>query len=130
MPVRARPLSPHLEVYRWRLNMVLSITHRITGIALSVGFLVLMYWLVAVAGGPRAYESAAAVLASPLGILALILWTFAFFYHCLAGVRHLMFDVGFGFERAQRRRSGLITIAGAVVLTFAVWILLWHGAHS
>jgi succinate dehydrogenase / fumarate reductase cytochrome b subunit len=83
-----------------------------------------------VASGARAYESAASVLASPLGILALMLWTFAFFYHCLAGVRHLMFDVGLGFERAQRRLSGLITISGAVVLTLAVWILLWHGAHS
>ena len=130
MPVRARPLSPHLLVYRWRLNMTLSILHRATGIALSVGFLALTYWFVALAGGARAYESAASLFGSFLGVLALLLWIYAFFYHLLAGIRHLVFDAGFGFERGPRRVSGWVAVAGAAVATLCVWAVIWHGAHS
>ena len=129
MPVRARPLSPHLQVYRWQIGNTLSILHRLTGVALSIGIVALSYWLIALAGGSAAYGSAMHLFASPLGWLVLAGWTFAFMYHLLNGIRHLFWDAGFGFERAQRRTSGWVAVLGAVVLTAGVWMVVWHGAH-
>jgi succinate dehydrogenase / fumarate reductase cytochrome b subunit len=124
MPVRARPLSPHLQVYRWQIGNTLSILHRLTGIALAFGLLALTYWLVSLASGIDAYAAAARVFASPVGLSALIGWTFAFFYHLLNGVRHLFWDVGWGFERTQRHVSGWLAVVGAVVATLCLWALL------
>lgn len=129
MPIRARPLSPHLQVYRWQIGNSLSILHRLTGIALALGLLALSYWLIAVAGGEASYGAAARVFASPVGVLALVGWTFAFLYHLLNGVRHLFWDVGFGFERTQRHASGWFAVLGAIGLTVCVWVLLWHAAR-
>jgi succinate dehydrogenase / fumarate reductase cytochrome b subunit len=126
MPVRARPLSPHLQIYRWQIGNTLSILHRFTGVFLGFGFLALAYWFVALATDSRSYRSAAHLFASPVGLLAMLGWTFAFFYHFLNGVRHLLWDVGQGFERAERRASGLMAVIGASVLTLGVWLLLWH----
>ncbi len=106
MPVRARPLSPHLGIYRWQIGNTLSILHRLTGIALALGIVALSYWLISLAGGDAAYGSAIRVLWSPLGILFLVGWTFSFLYHLLNGVRHLFWDAGYGFERTQRHLSG------------------------
>jgi succinate dehydrogenase / fumarate reductase cytochrome b subunit len=124
-PVRARPLSPHLEIYRWQISNTLSILHRITGIGLSIGFLALVYWLMAVAGDGESYASATRLLSNPLGIIGLVILTFAFFYHLLNGVRHLVWDVGIGFERSERRASGWIAVIGSVLLTLGMWALLW-----
>jgi len=129
-PVRARPLSPHLEIYRWQISNTLSILHRITGVSLSIGFLALIYWLMAVAGDADSYAGAARLFANPLGIIGLVLLTFAFFYHLLNGVRHLVWDVGLGFERGERRASGWIAVIGAVALTIGVWALVWSFQRS
>jgi succinate dehydrogenase / fumarate reductase cytochrome b subunit len=128
MPARARPTSPHWQIYRWQIGNSLSILHRVTGAALALGLLALCYWLVSLAGGEQSYAAAAKVFASPVGILGLIGWTFAFLYHLLNGVRHLFWDAGYGFERTQRHASGWLAVLGALVLTSSVWALIWHFA--
>ena len=129
MPVRARPLSPHLRIYRWQMGNTLSILHRMTGLALALGIVALSYWLISLAGGDAAYGSAMRVLWSPLGILFLVGWTFSFLYHLLNGVRHLFWDAGYGFERTQRHLSGWIAVLGALALTFCVCLAVCHGAR-
>jgi len=126
MPPRTRPTSPHLQIYRWQIGNSLSILHRLTGIALTLGILALSYWLVSLASGETSYAAAAQVFASPVGRLGLIGWTFAFLYHLLNGVRHLFWDLGLGFERTQRHASGWFAVLGALVLTLATWTLIWR----
>jgi succinate dehydrogenase / fumarate reductase cytochrome b subunit len=130
MPARARPLSPHLQVYRWQIGNTLSILHRLTGLALALGLVALSYWLIALAGGEAAYDAAARLFASAPGIVFLMGWTFAFLYHLLNGVRHLFWDAGYGFERTQRHASGWFAVLGAVGLTVCVWLLVWHGVRA
>jgi succinate dehydrogenase / fumarate reductase cytochrome b subunit len=115
-----------LGIYRWQIGNTLSILHRLTGIALAVGVLALSYWLVSVAGGEHAYAAAAKSFASPVGIVCLIGWTFAFLYHLLNGVRHLFWDAGYGFERTPRHASGWFAVLGALALTLIVWSLIRH----
>ncbi len=129
MPARPRPLSPHLDIYRWQIGNTLSILHRISGIVLAFGTLALAFWLVSLAGGEDSYRSAHRMFASPLGLVFLGGWSFAFFYHLLNGVRHLFWDVGWGFERHQRRASGWFAVLGAVASTAALWALLWQGGR-
>jgi succinate dehydrogenase / fumarate reductase, cytochrome b subunit len=126
MPVRERPTSPHLLIYRWQIGNSLSILHRLTGIALAFGLLALCYWLMSLAGGVASYVMAARALASPLGVTALIGWTFAFLYHLLNGVRHLFWDAGMGFERTQRNASGWFAVLGALGLTVCIWLFIWR----
>jgi succinate dehydrogenase / fumarate reductase cytochrome b subunit len=126
MPARARPTSPHLQIYRWQIGNTLSILHRITGATLAVGLVALSYWLVCVAGGPQSYAGAARLFASPIGIVFLIGWSFAFYFHLLNGVRHLFWDAGRGFERAQRHASGWFAVAGSIILTLSTWIWVWR----
>ena len=128
MPARARPTSPHLQIYRWQMGNSLSILHRLTGVALALGLLALCYWLVSLAGGERSYAAAGKVFAGPVGLLGLVGWTFAFFYHLLNGVRHLFWDMGRGFARTQRHASGWFAVLGAIVSTLGVWGLIWHFA--
>jgi succinate dehydrogenase / fumarate reductase cytochrome b subunit len=130
MPPHERPLSPHLEIYRWQIGNTLSILHRLSGVALALGLLALVYWLIALAGDAGAYAATARLYASPLGLLALMGWTAAFFYHLLNGVRHLFWDAGLGFERRQRHTSGWLAVAGAFVLTALTWALLWRFLHA
>jgi succinate dehydrogenase / fumarate reductase, cytochrome b subunit len=130
MPVRERPLSPHVMLYRWQIGSTLSILHRITGIALALGIVALAYWLIAIAGGEDTYETARRLFASPVGQLALFGWTFSFLFHLLNGVRHLFWDAGYGFERTQRHASGWIAVLAALALTLGVWAAVWHGAWS
>ncbi|MCG8356065.1 MAG: succinate dehydrogenase, cytochrome b556 subunit [Kiloniellales bacterium] len=118
-----RPLSPHLQVYRFQWTMALSISHRITGVGLALGTLLLVYWLAAAAAGPEAFATAQAVIGSFLGRLLLFGWTFALFYHLCNGIRHLVWDAGYGFELDTAYRSGLVVIAASVVLTLLSWIL-------
>lgn len=123
MAQRERPLSPFLN-YRWQYTNTLSILHRMTGVLLSLGFLVLVYWLAAVAGGPDRYTRAIEVLGSLPMQLVLLGTLFAFCYHLLNGIRHLFFDMGRGFELATARKSARITAIGAFVLTLIVWFVL------
>ncbi len=130
MPARGRPLSPHLQVYRWQIGNTLSVLHRFTGLLLSLGLLALVYWLVALAGGAGGYAAALGLFAGPLGLSALCGAAFAFFFHLLNGVRHLLWDVGYGFERRTRHASGWLAAGGAVALTALVGTLVWHRLHS
>jgi succinate dehydrogenase / fumarate reductase cytochrome b subunit len=125
MPARARPTSPHVWIYRWQIGNSLSILHRVTGVVLALGLLALCYWLTSLAAGEKSYAAAAAVFASPVGLVGLAGWTFAFLYHLLNGVRHLFWDVGYGFERTQRHASGWLVVLGSMALTAGVWILVW-----
>ena len=118
-----RPLSPHIQVYRWQWTMLLSISHRATGVALAVGTLLLVYWLAVAASGPEAFDTAQAVIGSFLGQLCLFGWTFALFYHLCNGIRHLVWDMGLGFELETAYRSGLAVLAASAGLTLLSWIL-------
>lgn len=125
MTAPSRPLSPHLQVYRPQLTSVLSITHRITGVALAVGTLVLAYWLIALASGPSAFEHAQAVLGSWFGRLCLFVWTLALFYHLCNGVRHLLWDAGWGLDLETAYLSGKIVLGASAGLTVLTWIVAY-----
>lgn len=118
-----RPLSPHLQIYRPQWTSVLSISHRATGIALSVGTLMLVWWLAAAASGPEAYDGFQGFAGSILGQLFLFGWTFCLFYHLLNGIRHLMWDTCRGLDLPTAYRSGMAVVAGTAVLTLLTWIV-------
>jgi succinate dehydrogenase / fumarate reductase cytochrome b subunit len=118
-----RPLSPHLGIYRWEISNSLSILHRMTGVMLSIGALLLVGWLVSVVAGDEVYSGLHALLDSIVGRLMLLVWTFCFFYHLGNGVRHLFWDVGAGFEKAQAKMSGLAVVIFSIIMTFAFWAL-------
>lgn len=117
-----RPLSPHLQIYRWQISMLTSIAHRASGIVLSVGSVFLAIWLIAAANGPDAYASVNGLAASWLGQLIMFLWSFALFYHLCNGVRHLVWDVGVGLDLETARLTGFVAIGVAAALTIFVWI--------
>lgn len=125
-----RPLSPHLQIYRPQITSVLSILHRISGVVLSFGIVVLVYWLAAAAAGGSAYSSAVGLLGSFLGKLLLFAWSLAFFYHLLNGIRHLVWDSGRGFEIPEVYRSGWIVVALTFVMTVVFWAALLAGGGS
>ncbi len=116
-----RPLSPHLQVYRPQLTSVLSITHRATGVALSVGTLLLVWWLISAATGPEQFAVAQSVLGSWLGLLLLLGWTWSLFYHLCNGIRHLFWDAGYGFELRTTYVSGWLVMLATLVLTALTW---------
>lgn len=116
-----RPLSPHISIYRWPITMALSILHRATGIAMSVGLIVLVAWLFDAASGPDAYAAFLAIMDSAIGRLALIAWSLAFFYHLSNGVRHLIWDSGRGFEKVDANRSSWLVLVATVALTALFW---------
>ena len=121
-PAGDRPLSPHLQVYRPQLTSVLSILHRATGVALSVGLLYLVAWVLCVASGPNAYAAFADFNGSILGRLLLFGWTFSLFYHLCNGIRHLAWDAGWGFELKSAYASGWAVVAATAVLTLLSWV--------
>lgn len=123
MATAKRPLSPHLQVYRWQWTMALSILHRITGCALAAGTLLLVYWLAAAAIGPGAFELAQAIIGSILGQLCLFGWTFALYYHLCNGIRHLAWDAGLGLDLETAFRSALVVIGASGALTLLSWIV-------
>jgi succinate dehydrogenase / fumarate reductase cytochrome b subunit len=118
-----RPLSPHLQIYRPQLTSVLSITHRATGVALTLGLLLLVYWLLALAAGPESYSSARDLLASWIGKMVLFGFSFALFYHLCNGIRHLFWDAGWGFELDSAYASGWAVVAVSAALTVLTWIV-------
>ena len=124
MSQASRPLSPHLQVYRWQISNTLSILHRLTGVALSLGAVALVSWLVALASGPPAYGQLGSVFDSFPGQLLLMAWTFCFFYHFCNGLRHLAWDAGYGFDKAVARRTGVAVVMVASVLTVVFWVVV------
>lgn len=125
-----RPLSPHLSVYRWPVTMLLSILHRITGVAMSFGLVVLAMWFVHAAAGPEKYEYFRATMATPIGLILLVGWTFAFLLHLANGVRHLVWDMGYGFEKHEADRSAWIALVFAAVVTAGLWLLALLGGGA
>ncbi|MGQ0659015.1 MAG: succinate dehydrogenase, cytochrome b556 subunit [Chromatiales bacterium] len=125
MNQRERPLSPHLQIYRPQLTSVLSITHRATGILLTVGTLLLVYWLAAMAAGPEAYAAAQSCLGSWFGKLCLFGWSVALFYHLCNGIRHLFWDAGMGFDIPTAYASGYAVLVATAILTIAAWAAAW-----
>ena len=123
-----RPLSPHLSVYRWEISNTLSILHRMTGVLLSIGSIVLVGWLMSVVAGYEAYSRVTALLQGPLGVLTLFGLTFCFFYHLANGIRHLFWDMGRGFEIRQARISGWAVVVSSVILTLGFWITVFAGS--
>lgn len=121
MSSQERPLSPHLQIYRPQLTSVLSILHRITGVALAIGTLLLVYWIVSVAAGPDDYLTAQALVGSWFGRLLLFGWSWALFFHLCNGIRHLFWDAGFGFEIKTIHASGWVAVIAASVLTLIAW---------
>ncbi len=117
-----RPLSPHLSIYKPQLTSVLSISHRMTGLALSVGTVLLVWWLVAAASGERAFAAAQGFWGSWIGLLLLFGWTFSLFFHLCNGIRHLLWDAGWGFELRQTYISGWTVVAASGALTLVAYI--------
>lgn len=136
-----RPLSPHLQVYRWPISMALSISHRVTGVGLSVGALLMVWWLVAAAASDSAFATVQDFLGSGFGVFLLLCWTAALLLHFFQGIRHLVWDTGRGFsaqaqqepvrpgfENRTYRITGWLVIAATVVATLIVWavgLLVW-----
>jgi succinate dehydrogenase / fumarate reductase cytochrome b subunit len=118
-----RPLSPHLQIYRPQISSALSIFHRITGVGLGLGTLLLVWWLAASAGSDADYAAAAGFIGSPLGLLLLFGWTAALVYHFLNGIRHLAWDAGWGFDLPTAHASGRMVLVGTAALTVLVWII-------
>jgi succinate dehydrogenase / fumarate reductase cytochrome b subunit len=119
-----RPLSPHLEIYRPMLTMMMSITHRITGVALYVGSLLLIWWLLALATDAGSFQTASAVLGSWFGKLVLFGFTWALFHHLMGGLRHFIWDSGRGMEHPQREQLAMVSLVGGITLTVLVWLVV------
>jgi succinate dehydrogenase / fumarate reductase cytochrome b subunit len=124
MAQASRPLSPHLMIYHWPITMVMSIVHRATGIAVTVGLLGLTWWLTALASGPEAFARVQWALYNPLGWLILFGFTLALFLHAVSGVRHLLWDWGYGLNTRAATRTSYWLIGIAVGLTLLTWIAI------
>jgi succinate dehydrogenase / fumarate reductase cytochrome b subunit len=120
-----RPLSPHLSVYKFKYTLTTSILNRVSGLGLSLGLPLLVYWLMAVAGGARTHARAARLLSLPLMKLIYLGLIVCFCYHLSAGVRHLVWDTGRGLERAQAQRSawlvGAVSVALSAIVAYCAW---------
>ena len=121
-----RPLSPHLQIYRPMLTMMMSIAHRISGTANAAGFVLLAMWLVAIAAGPQAYAQVSSVFASIPGRIVLFLFTWSLVHHMLGGIRHLIWDTGRGLDRTSIEVFAWFTIIGSTALT----ILIWYAGYA
>jgi len=119
-----RPLSPHLSVYRFKYTFITSFANRLSGAALTVALIPLVYWLVAAGSGPQAYQRAVKVLANPPLKVLIGLFALALVYHLVAGIRHLVWDTGRGLERAQSKRSAAVVIAASLVI-FCLLVMWW-----
>ena len=121
----ARPLSPHLQIYRLPLAAWLSITHRITGIGLTLGTLLLTWWVAAAAYGEESYDVFADFISSPFGLFILFGFSVALFVHLCNGLRHLLWDVGKNFSIAATKTSNTFVLAGTVILTAIAWLVAY-----
>ena len=128
MTVRSRPLSPHLQIYRWTITMAMSIAHRATGIANYAGSVLLVIWLAAAATGPDQLAAVNGVYGSWFGQLVLFGFSFSLIHHMLGGIRHFIWDFIIGIEAGQREALAWANVAGSIVLTLLVWtIFVWVG---
>ena len=131
MAATQRPLSPHIQVYRWQIQMVTSILHRATGIALAVGTLLVVWGLLALAAGESAFDTFKACIGSPVGIILLVGWSWALFYHLCNGIRHLAQDTGAGYRIPQFVRSSWLSVIVSFVLLVLCWAcVLLHGGAA
>jgi succinate dehydrogenase / fumarate reductase cytochrome b subunit len=124
---RTRPLSPHLTIYRWPVTMMTSITHRATGMGLSVGAVILAWWLVSISNGPEGWQSFHAVSDTPVGLVVLFGLTWSLVYHFLNGVRHLAWDLGYGFAKQTAERNSVLILALSIVGALAIFAFTWTG---
>ncbi|MBW3550260.1 MAG: succinate dehydrogenase, cytochrome b556 subunit [Proteobacteria bacterium] len=118
-----RPLSPHMQVYRWQIQMVTSILHRITGVILTLGSLLIAWALLALAAGPEQWGQFAGAARSPLGFLVLFGWSWALAYHLLNGIRHLLQDAGWGYRVESFVTRSWVAVIGSLVLTALLWMV-------
>ncbi|MFC3067972.1 succinate dehydrogenase, cytochrome b556 subunit [Phenylobacterium soli] len=121
--MRERPLSPHLQVWRWHITMATSILHRATGVALYVGALIAAAWAVSLAKGPEAYAQFKGLMGSPLGKVVMFGLTLSFFYHLANGVRHLVWDMGKGLDVKTANATAVLVFAFTAAATIAVWAI-------
>lgn len=130
MTQRERPLSPHLQVYRFQITMTMSILHRITGCIIAVGAFGIVWWLYAVNAGPEAYANFLACATSIPGLIVGFGVSFCLVYHFFNGIRHLLWDVGWGFEIPKLYASGWTVVACTTVVTLGVWFAAWRAVAS
>jgi succinate dehydrogenase / fumarate reductase cytochrome b subunit len=128
--LRARPLSPFLSIYKWPITMVTSITHRATGIAISVGMVLVAWGLLALASGPELYQPFIAAVGSWVGLVVLVGFGWSLVYHFLNGIRHLAWDLGHGYEVRTANRSGVLVIGLSVLVTIGVFAYAWWALHA
>jgi succinate dehydrogenase / fumarate reductase, cytochrome b subunit len=126
-PVVSRPLSPFMlgQYYRFQISSFLSITHRVTGVGLAIGTLFIAIWVMSAAAGPQAYGAFSGFARSPFGLFLLLGWSWALLYHLCNGIRHLVWDVGYAFEKKHVDLGGWIVVVASVVLTALVWIVAY-----
>ncbi len=122
-----RPLSPHLTIWRWQVTMLASIMHRATGMALSAGAIVLAWWLVSISNGPEGYDSFMVYAAMPLGLVVLFGFTWSFAFHFFNGIRHLAWDLGYGFDKHFATRTGFLVLALSFLIAIGVFAFVWTG---
>ncbi|MDB5512157.1 MAG: sdhC [Enterovirga sp.] len=118
-----RPLSPHLQVYRWTWTMTMSIFHRVTGTGLYLGTVLLAVWLLSMAWGPAAYDRVSWFFGTPVGLVVVFGYTWVLMHHMLGGMRHLVWDFGHGMEPGTRMQMARFTLIGSVVLTVLIWVV-------
>jgi succinate dehydrogenase / fumarate reductase cytochrome b subunit len=118
-----RPLSPHLQVYRWPISMALSISHRVTGIGLGIGTLLMTGWLFTAATSESGFERFQYFLGSAVGLFLLFCWTLALVFHLMSGLRHLWMDTAHGYDKDDYNKSGIAVLAGTVALTLLIWVV-------
>ena len=127
----SRPLSPHLTIWKWGPHMLVSILHRVTGSGLAVvGGALLVWWLLALAGGPDSYASFASWASWKWALIVWIPLTWAMFQHTLSGLRHLVMDIGAGYELSANKRWAMATVLGAFLLTAALWAWIILGRSA
>ncbi len=120
-----RPLSPHLQIWKWGPAMLVSILHRVTGDGMAlVGLFVMLWWLGALASGPHYYETFAHWMTSPVGYVVLVGLSWAFFNHLMSGLRHFVLDIGAGYELKNNKAWSIFSVAFAVVLTAGFWAVI------
>ena len=122
---KPRPLSPHLQIYKWQLTSLMSIGHRASGIALSLGSILIVTWLVTLATGPEFFSIVSLVISHWFGQLILFGFSVVLFYHLLNGIRHLSWDLGYGFNLSAVYKTGYAVLLTALLLTVATWSAVW-----
>jgi succinate dehydrogenase / fumarate reductase, cytochrome b subunit len=122
-----RPLSPHLTIYRWPVTMLTSITHRVTGMGLTFGALVLAWWLVSISNGPEGWQSFHAIMDTVPGLLVLFGFTWSLVFHFLNGVRHLAWDLGYGFPKEVSERNSMIILLLSLLGAAVIFAMAWTG---